>query len=122
VIGEEFVDPRPDGGTLVTRPGFPTFMRAANRSCWQRLPPSDDGRHSFASLLLHEGRSLGYVTAELGHSTAATTLRHYSHVYAEAQLATAENMAEAILSARRDVRKTCATSEPRRLRQAAPLA
>lgn len=41
VVGEEFVDPRPDGGILVTRHGFPTFMRAANRSCWQRLAPSD---------------------------------------------------------------------------------
>jgi hypothetical protein len=36
-----FLDPRPDGGTLVTRHGFPTFLRATNRSCWQRLPPSD---------------------------------------------------------------------------------
>jgi len=41
VIGEEFVDPRPRGGTLVTRHGFPTYIRAANQSCWQRLASSD---------------------------------------------------------------------------------
>lgn len=78
-----------------------------------------DGRHSFASLLLHEGRSLAYVTAALGHSTAATTLRHYSHLYAEAQVGTAVSMVDAILEARRQVRKD-AIPTPRRLRQAAP--
>jgi hypothetical protein len=41
VIGEEFADPRPDGGTFVSRHGFPTYMRAANQSCWQRLASSD---------------------------------------------------------------------------------
>ena len=73
-----------------------------------------------ASLLIHEGRSLPYVTAFLGHSTAKTTLDHYAHVYAEANLGTAVKMEDAIADARRDVLKTYSAAEPRRLRQAAP--
>jgi integrase len=36
-------------------------------------------RHSFASLLLHEGRSVVYVARQLGHD-AQLTLSHYGHV------------------------------------------
>ncbi len=41
VIGEEFVDPRPGGETLVTHLGIPTYMRAPHQSCWRRLARSD---------------------------------------------------------------------------------
>ena len=39
-------------------------------------------RHSFASMLLHEGRSVVYVARQLGHSTAVC-LRTYGHVVDE---------------------------------------
>lgn len=38
-----------------------------------------DLRHSFASLLLHEGRSVIYVAGQLGHD-ARLTLSAYGHV------------------------------------------
>jgi integrase len=38
-----------------------------------------DLHHSFASLLLHEGRSVIYVARQLGHD-ARYTLRTYGHV------------------------------------------
>jgi hypothetical protein len=41
-----------------------------------------DLRHSFASLLLHEGRSVMYVARQLGHA-AALTLNTYGHVIDE---------------------------------------
>jgi hypothetical protein len=41
VVAEEFIDPGPNGATLVTRHGFPTYLRAADRPCWQRLAASD---------------------------------------------------------------------------------
>ena len=41
-----------------------------------------DLRHSFASLLLHEGRSVIYVARQLGHS-AKYTLEDYGHVIDE---------------------------------------
>ena len=41
-----------------------------------------DLRHSFASLLLHEGRSVIYVARQLGHS-AALTMKIYGHVIEE---------------------------------------
>src|SRR3954470_10766938 len=58
------------------------------RRVWKKAlgaSSSYDGRHTAASLLIHEDRSLPYVTAFLGHSPAKTTLDHYAHVYAEAQ-------------------------------------
>ena len=39
-------------------------------------------RHSFASLLIWEGRAITYVAAQLGHSPAMT-LRTYAHVFEE---------------------------------------
>ena len=41
-----------------------------------------DLRHSFASLLLHEGRSVIYVARQLGHG-AELTMRTYGHVIEE---------------------------------------
>lgn len=72
--------------------------------------------------MLHGKRRVDvpYVTAALGHSTAAMVLRHYGHLYAEAQLGTAVKMVDAIEKARQGVLKTCSTAEPRRLRQPAP--
>jgi site-specific recombinase XerD len=36
-------------------------------------------RHTFASPVIHEGRSIPSVTASLGHSFATTTLTRYAH-------------------------------------------
>jgi integrase len=41
-----------------------------------------DLRHSFASLLIHEGRPLMEIADQLGHSVE-TLLRHYAHLIAE---------------------------------------
>jgi len=79
-----------------------------------------DLRHTYASLLIHEGRSLAYVAASMGHSTAVTTLTHYSHMFDEQRLATGVRMVDAVADARRSVRNPCAPSTPRRLHQAAP--
>jgi len=49
-----------------------------------RLSPYD-GRHSFASALIHEGRSIVEVAGQLGHSTASTTLKHYAHIVEESR-------------------------------------
>jgi integrase len=79
-----------------------------------------DLRHTYASLLIHEGRSLPFVAASMGHSRATTTLNHYAHMFDEQRLDTAVPMVEAIRRARSGVRKVCAAPAPRRLRQAAP--
>ena len=62
-----------------------------------------DGRHTYASLLIHEGRALPYVTAALGHASATTTLDHYAHVFDEARLAPALGMVEALETARAEL-------------------
>ena len=64
-----------------------------------------DLRHSFASLHLHEGRSVIYVARQLGHG-AALTMRTYGHVMDELEDAPRIGAEDAILAARRggDVR------------------
>lgn len=59
-----------------------------------------DLRHTFASLALHEGRSLAWVSRALGHASQTTTLDHYSHMYEDAQVSTGVPMVEAIRAAR----------------------
>jgi integrase len=67
-----------------------------------------DLRHSFASLLLHEGRSVIYVARQLGHS-AQPTMNTYGHVIDDLEEAPRVSAEDAIMAARRgeDVRSEC---------------
>lgn len=56
-------------------------------------------RHSFASLLIWEGRPITYVAAQLGHSPAMT-LRTYAHVFEEFEDVDRTSAEEAIQRAR----------------------
>lgn len=58
-----------------------------------------DLRHSFASLLLHEGRSVVYVARQLGHG-ANLTLSTYGHVIDEFEDAPNTAAEDAIAAAR----------------------
>jgi integrase len=58
-----------------------------------------DCRHSFASLLFHEGRSVVYVARQLGHSTAVC-MRTYAHVIEELEDVPRISAEDAILTAR----------------------
>jgi integrase len=62
-----------------------------------------DGRHTYASLLINEGRPLPYVTAAMGHASAMTTLKHYTHLFDEARLAGFTPMVDAVREARAQV-------------------
>jgi integrase len=59
-----------------------------------------DLRHSFASLLLHEGQSVIYVARQLGHG-ARLTLETYGHVIEELEDSPRLKAVEAIEQARR---------------------
>jgi len=63
-----------------------------------------DLRHSFASLLLHEGRSVIYVARQLGHD-ARLTLTRYGHVIDELEDQPRIEAETAIASAQLAVRK-----------------
>ena len=65
-----------------------------------------DLRHSFASLLLHEGRSVIYVARQLGHG-AQLTLRTYGHVIDELDVAPRISAEDAIRLARESVSEKC---------------
>ncbi len=69
-----------------------------------------DLRHSFASLLVHEGRSVIYVARQLGHG-ADLTLKTYGHVISEFEDAPRLAAQDAIEKARTaaDVRKVFAS-------------
>ena len=64
-----------------------------------------DLRRSFASLLLHEGRSVIYLARQLGHD-ARLTLTRYGHVIDELEDSPRIEAEAAIADARLAVRKT----------------
>jgi integrase len=64
-----------------------------------RSPRPYDLRHSFASLLLAEGKSVHYVTRQLGHSPALT-LSPYGHLFAEYEDAERIDAEQEIVKAR----------------------
>jgi integrase len=74
------------------------FRRLTTEAGIQRARPYDL-RHSFASLLLHEGRDVIYVARQLGHG-AELTLRTYGHVIEELEDAPQLPAEEAIRLAR----------------------
>jgi integrase len=61
-----------------------------------------DLRHSFASLLIHEGKSLAEVAWQLGDAVA-TVASTYTHTFAEAEAVPREPAADAIEAARQAV-------------------
>jgi len=64
-----------------------------------------DLRHSFASLMLHEGRSATYVGKQLGHSPTLT-LKTYGHVIDELEDAPRISAEDAIRAARAAIAQT----------------
>ena len=74
------------------------FARAVSAAGLEHARPYDL-RHSFASLLLHEGRSAIYVGRQLGHD-ARLTLGTYGHVIDELEDAPRQDAETAILAAR----------------------
>ena len=74
-------------------------FKPAARAAGVRCVPYDL-RHSFASLLIHEGRSIGYVSAQMGHASQTLTLQHYSHWFDEAALRTRAGLSELVADAR----------------------
>ncbi|MGA2010687.1 MAG: tyrosine-type recombinase/integrase [Solirubrobacteraceae bacterium] len=73
---------------------------AALQACGAAYQRPYDLRHSFASLLLHEGRSVIYVARQLGHG-AGLTMRTYGHVIDELEDAPRIRAEDAIMAARR---------------------
>jgi integrase len=65
-----------------------------------------DLRHSFVSLLIHEGRSVVEVARQAGHSPTMT-LDVYSHVFDEFDIAERVSAEDQIAQARRDVSGLC---------------
>ena len=78
----------------------PAHVQARAKTAELEIRRPYDLRHAFASLLLHEGRSLVYVAEQLGH-TVATLSADYAHVIAELRHQPPLPAAEAILRARR---------------------
>jgi len=92
-----------DDGDTWTAEGFNkwrgrVFARALDEARVGRARPYDL-RHSFASLLLHEGRSVIYVARQLGHG-AELTMRTYGHVIDELEDAPRQPAEDAIRAAR----------------------
>jgi integrase len=98
-----YVFPAPDGGAW-SKSAYQNWRRRtfgrirANAEALTARPY--DLRHSFASLLLHEGRSVIYVARQLGHD-ARLTLTTYGHVIDELEDQPHISAEDAIAEARR---------------------
>jgi integrase len=101
------VIPRPSDGGVMSAKSFnewrgDVFVPALEDAGLDRARPYDL-RHSFASLLLHEGRSVIYVARQLGHD-ARYTLGPYGHVIDELDGQPNITAEDAIRAARTPVR------------------
>ncbi len=107
VTPDDLVFPSPTGLLLDLHNWRERVWKPAARAAEVKAVPYDL-RHTFWSLLIHEGRSVPYVAAMAGHSPRVC-LERYAHSFAEAQLGTTVPMVEAIAAARaaRGVRPEC---------------
>jgi integrase len=96
---DDLVVPGARGGLLDLRNWRRRVWHPACEAAGVRAVPYD-GRHTYASLLIHEGRSIAFVAASMGHASATTTLRHYGHMFDESRLGTSASMVDAIRAAR----------------------
>lgn len=74
-------------------------------------------RHSFASLLIREGRSIAEVAAQLGHAPTTMALDTYAHVFADLEEEDPLLAAQMIEQAREKISRehSCISREKRRL-------
>jgi integrase len=90
-------------GTVWSLAAYQSWRRRAFRRARERAEMGEarpyDLRHSFASLLLHEGRSVIYVARQLGHA-AGLTLGTYGHVIDELDSSPSLDAESAIAAAR----------------------
>lgn len=78
-------------------------------------------RHTYASLMIAEGRNQHEVARLLGHATPQLTLNTYGHLFAEAQLSDGEDVQAAAAAARLRAPRLRAEREDRRARIVAAL-
>jgi integrase len=109
---DELLFPTPSGGIWND-----TAWQTWHRDAWlpARKATGLDGarpydlRHSFVSLLIHEGRSVVDVARQAGHSPTMT-LDVYAHVLDEFDIAERVSAEDRIEQARRDVSESCPSS------------
>jgi integrase len=110
---DALVFPREDGEAW-TKDDWDVFRAngwktACKRAALAPGPRPYDLRHSFASLLLAEGRAVHYVAAQLGHSPALT-LSTYGHLIAEYEDAAQIDAEAEITTARSHSKTACAAA------------
>jgi integrase len=106
---------RPDGAAWLDhdfRNWRKRVFRPAAEACGLPGLRPYDLRHSFASLLIHEGRPLMEIAEQLGHSVE-TLLRHYAHLIAEMAGQSSVPAEQAIRDARAQSAKAGSTGVPR---------
>jgi integrase len=101
VLPDDLVFPSPTGLMIDLHNWRERVFKPAARAAGVKAVPYDL-RHTFVSLLVHEGRSVPYVAAMAGHSPRVC-LERYAHAFAEAQLGAGVPMADAIAAARDEV-------------------
>ncbi len=91
------------GGGPWSEPAYQSWRRRAFKRAYEAAGVSHarpyDLRHTFCSLLLHEGRSVIYVARQLGHD-ARLTLGLYGHVIDELEDSPQQEAEDAIWAAR----------------------
>lgn len=79
----DWIFPGPDGRPRPYRTinkAFAAAVKRAKLSPTPRKPRFHDLRHTFASVLLHDGKDIVWVSKILGHANVQTTLSTYAHV------------------------------------------
>lgn len=119
------VDASPGALVIPSREGGgPITLRHWRAKMWHparteadlpRMTPYDC-RHTFGSLLIHEGRDILEVQRALRHASATTTLRHYAHQFAEWKGRDKVSLLEAVETARDQVAREHTPAALRRSR------
>lgn len=97
------IEGRQGEGILRLRPWRANVWHAARRAAGVEQATPYDCRHTFGSLLIHEGRDILEVQRAMRHASARTTLEHYAHEFAEWKGRDKVTLEEAVRAARAQV-------------------
>ena len=97
-LTSELVFPDKNGKHLLSQTVLNRF-RAALKKAGLPEVRFHDMRHTFASLLIHQGENIKVVQSQLGHSTPTQTLNIYSHLMKDSNSDVAGRLEKAVFSA-----------------------
>ena len=99
---EDLIFPNAQGGLLDGRNVYHRYFIPSLKKAGLPRVRFHDLRHTYASLLIHQGENVKFIQAQLGHGSISVTLDRYGHLLPDAHNGVGERLQEAIFGTKQE--------------------